>query len=215
VKGTLVEILSPRSIPFPTGRRYDRIAWIFDALKFPMERMAFQNWREKIFSHLEGAYILEVGVGTGKNLPFYPPGKSVTGIDISDRMLARARKKGADLRPPFQLMKMDVQALEFPESSFDALVSTYVFCSVSDPVKGLREVRRVLKPGGRVYFLEHVRPQEMRGRIFDLLNPLVVHLLGANINRDTASNIQKAGLRILLEEDLYLDVFKFIIADRA
>lgn len=215
MNGSLVEIFSPHSTDSPAGRRYDRIAWVFDTMEFPMERMASQKWREKLFSHLEGTHILEVGVGTGTNLPLYPLGKSVTGIDISDRMLDRARKKATHLGPLFNLMKMDIQAIEFPEDSFDTIVSTYVFCSVPHPVRGLREVSRVLKPKGRVYFLEHVRPRGMRGRIFDLLNPLVVRLVGANINRDTVSNIQKAGLRILLEENLYSDVFKFIIAERA
>lgn len=196
-------------------RRYDRIAWIFDSLEFPLERMAAKKWREKLFSRLEGQRILEVGVGTGKNLDYYPPGKEVTGIDISGRMLARARKKAARLGHPFNLLKMDAQALEFPDSSFEAIVSTFVFCSVPDPVKGLEEVRRVLKAKGKAYFLEHVRPRGFRGWIFDFLNSLAVRLMGGNINRDTVRNIEKAGFRILLEENLLSDVFKFIIAERA
>jgi len=193
-------------------RRYDRIAWVFDWMEFPMETMASEKWRKKLFSYVEGHSILEAGVGTGKNLPYYSPGKSVTGIDISERMLARARKKAKRMDHSFTLLKMDVQALEFPDRSFDSIVSTFVFCSVPDPVKGLEETRRVLKSKGRAYFLEHVRPRGFRGWIFDLVNPLFVRILGANINRNTVRNIEKSGFKILLEENLFSDIFKFIIA---
>ena len=165
-----------------------------------------------MFSYVEGHSILEAGVGTGKNLPYYSPGKSVTGIDISERMLARARKKAKRMDHSFTLLKMDVQALEFPDRSFDSIVSTFVFCSVPDPVKGLEETRRVLKSKGRAYFLEHVRPRGFRGWIFDLVNPLFVQIMGANINRNTVRNIEKSGFKILLEENLFSDIFKFIIA---
>lgn len=184
-------------------------------MEFPLERMAAKKWREKLFSRLEGQRILEVGVGTGKNLDYYPPGKEVTGIDTSERMLDRARKKAARLGLPFTLSKMDAQALEFPDSSFEAIVSTFVFCSVPDPVRGLEEVHRLLKAKGKAYFLEHVRPRGFRGWIFDFLNPPVAGIMGANINRHTVRNIERAGFRILLEENLFSDIFKFIIAERA
>jgi ubiquinone/menaquinone biosynthesis C-methylase UbiE len=110
---------------------------------------------------------------------------------------------------------MDVQALQFRVGSFDSAVSTFVFCSVPDPLKGLEELRRVLKPKGKAYFLEHVRPGGFRGRVFDLLAPLFVRITGANINRDTVTNIKRAGFCILLEENLFSDIFKFIIAENS
>lgn len=198
----------------PAEKRYDRIAWLYDWMESPMEKMASRNWRRVLFSRLKGRRILEVGVGTGKNLPFYPPGREVTGIDVSARMLERARQRTAFLQGRFTLLKMDVEHLEFPDASFDAVVSTYVFCSVPDPIKGLEEVRRVLKPGGKAYFLEHVRPSGLRGWVFDLLSPLVSRLIGPSINRDTVGNIRKAGLRILEEKFLSSDIFKIIIAQR-
>ncbi len=198
-----------------TELRYNRIALVFDILEYPMERIASKKWRKRLFSYVVGQRILEVGVGTGKNLPYYLSGKSVTGIDISDRMLSEAKKKAAHVNGSFNLLKMDIQALDFPEAYFDTVISTFVFCSVADPIKGLKEVWRVLKPKGRVYFLEHVRPPGWRGRIFDLLNPWVVRLLGANINRNTAENINKAGFHLLKEDNLLAGVFKFLIAERA
>ena len=195
-------------------KRYDRVAWIFDYIEFPMERMAAKKWREKLFSQLEGQHILEVGVGTGKNLEYYPSEKYVIGIDLSEKMLVRARKKTVFLAKPFTLLKMDVQALQFPDGYFDTAVSTFVFCSVTEPVKGLRELHRVLKRKGKAYFLEHVRPQGFRGWIFDLLSPIFVRIMGANINRETRKNIEKAGFVILQEENLFWDIFKLIAAER-
>lgn len=195
-------------------KRYDRLAWIYDYIEFPMEMMAAKKWRERLFSQLKGRHILEVGVGTGKNLGYYLPEKYVIGIDISEKMLVRAREKSFSLAKPFTLLKMDVQDLQFPDGYFDTAVSTFVFCSVPEPVKGLRELHRVLKPKGKAYFLEHVRPQGVRGWIFDLLSPIFVRIMGANINRETRKNIETAGFLILQEENLFSDIFKFIVAER-
>ncbi len=193
-------------------KRYDRLARCFDFLESPMEMMAAQKWRKKLFSQLEGQTILEVGVGTGRNFPYYPPGRSITAIDLSKKMLAQASLKAAQLKLSISLFKMDVQDLKFSSGSFDAVVSTFVFCSVADPEKGLQEIKRVLKPGGKIYFLEHVRPEGIMGNLFDLFNPFFLKMVGTNINRRTVRSIKKVSLCLLQEENLSGNIFKFIKA---
>ena len=186
-----------------TKTRYNRIAPLYNFME-AIPEMIFNPWRKKLLAKAKGK-ILEIGVGTGKNFPHYPYGACVTGIDIADRMLVIARKKASELGLSFDLSEGDVQNLHFPDNSFDTVVATFVFCSVPDPVQGLRELRRVVKPDGRILLLEHVRiDKPIIGWMMDRLNPWVVHVMGANINRRTIENVKKAGLRIESVEHLGL-----------
>lgn len=194
--------------------RYDRIAAIYDFLETPMERGRFTAWRQRLWAQVEGPRVIEVGVGTGKNFPFYLPNVSVTAIDFSPKMLERARQNAQGRGIPVDLQLMDVQHLSFPDNTFDDVVASFVFCSVSDPIEGIREIRRVTKPTGKVSLLEHVRPPGLAGHVADLLNPLVVGLYGANINRCTIDNVVRAGLTIERVEDLWDGVVKLIVARR-
>ena len=196
-----------------TRARYQRLSGIYDLMESSSEKR-YRPWRKQMWELVEGTEILEVGVGTGKNMPFYPIGIRMTAIDLTPGMLERARQRAVDLKLHIALKIGDVQAMEFPDSTFDAIVSTFVFCSVPDPVLGLKELARVLKPDGKIYLLEHVRiSSEPIGRLMDLLNPLVVRMIGANINRRTVENIQKAGLKIESVHDLAMQgMFKMIVA---
>lgn len=189
-------------------RKYNRNALLYDA----MDRMIRDIWRERVIGQARGR-VLEIGVGTGKNLPYYDPAVTteLVGIDFSPGMLSRARHK--ECRVPATLLEMDAQRMELPDAAFDTVLSTCVFCTVPDPVLGLKEARRVCKPGGQVLLLEHVRiDRPLIGTLMDLLDPLTVAVVGTHINRRTVANARLAGLTIERVEPVRGELVKLIHA---
>lgn len=196
-----------------TRARYERIAPLYDAMDAIAER-AFSDWREQLWSLVKGPRVLEVGVGTGKNMPYYPADVQVTAIDLTPGMVQRAQRRAGQLDLEVEVQLGDAQNLEFAAATFDEVVTTCVFCSVPDPLLGLEEVARVTKPGGRLLMLEHVRASEpLLGAAMDVVNPVAVRIMGANINRETVSNVSRSPWNVERVEDLGLgDIFKLIVA---
>ena len=196
-----------------TRRKYNRNSRFYNVLEFPMEWLFYRRWRRLLFSHLEGQRILEVGVGTGKNLPFYPGNnhRMVAGIDVSEGMLAHARRQAE--KRHVALVQADAQKLPFPDASFDTVLATFVFCSVPDPVMGLQEIHRVLKKEGQLLLLEHVLPENpVLARLFNAFNAYTVRRVGVHINRRTAKNIREAGFELVTERNLLSTIFKMFVA---
>ncbi len=205
-------VMKKKNTGNPEKERYSRIAPFFDLMEFLPEKLTMVRWRKELFSYLKPGQTLELGVGTGKNLPYYPPETPLVAVDISRRMIDIARKKTLSIpRPAFAVM--NAEELTFLDHSFENVVVTFVFCSVSDPLQGLRELRRVVQPDGQVLFLEHVLPgNPFLKFLFNALNPLVVRIFGANINRRTVQNITRAGFSVEKEMNLGGDIVKLIVA---
>ncbi len=200
-----------------TRGRYNRIAPLYDAMEGVVETLWYRRWRTRLWRDVVGPHVLELGVGTGKNIPFYPPGVQITAIDLSENMLKRARRKLAERpRENVTLQIADAQALTFADASFDTVLATFVFCSVPDPVQGLREALRVTRPGGQLLLLEHMlaRPEPL-ARIMTRLDPPFHWLSGVHIARRTVDNVEAAGWSIDSVTPLSPgSIFRHIVAHR-
>jgi len=186
---------------------YERNSKFYDFFESPMEFITFKSLRnrffKRVFEETEGKdlRVLEIGIGTGKNLPYYPENLKIYGCDLSYGMLEKAKKRSEDLKRKVFLLNTDAQLLGFKDNSFDIVITTFVFCSVAEPVTGLKEIKRVLKPGGKLFMLEHVRAEnEFFGKIMDIIDPITFNLTGAHINRKTKENLIKAGFEVKEEK---------------
>ena len=194
-------------------KKYDRIAPYFEALEAIMEGLFFKHWRKKLWAKLEGYHVLEIGVGTGKNFDFYPIDVRMTAVDFSAAMLKQAGFKKERKEIAVELSLMDVQSLQYADNSFDSVIGSFVFCSVPLPLKGLKELYRVCKPGGQVLLLEHVvSSKPMVAKIMNFVNPVFVGLVGANINRNTIKNIKACGFSSVRVDERSGDIIKLIEA---
>lgn len=187
-----------------TRSRYDLIAPLYNFMEWPIEKLVFKQWRKELWDQIRGPQVLEIGVGTGKNIPYYPEKIEVTAMDLSPGMLKRAKKRLAEKQKSrVTLKEMDAENMDFPDNHFDEAVATFVFCSVPDPVLGLKEALRVTKPGGTLHLLEHMRAdQSVVASAMDKLDRPIHYLIGVHIARRTVSNVQKAGWNIESVRDL-------------
>ena len=180
-------------------RQYDRTAGRYDDLIGFAEKVLFGGGREWVCSRAHGE-VLEIAAGTGRNLPFYGDDARLTAIELSPAMLEIARRRADDLGREADLRVGDAQDLPFPDARFDTVVCTLGLCTIPDHRRAVHEAARVLKPGGRLLFLEHVRSPLLPVRALQtLLNPITVLTESDHLLREPLPHVQEAGL---LVEDL-------------
>lgn len=195
-------------------RKYERIARFYDLLDRPFERRRYRPLRPILFEGL-GGKVLDAGVGTGCNLPFYPSAAWVVGIDLSRAMLGRAKAKAETLGPVPSLAQMDARRTAFRDGAFDAAVATFLFCVLDpgDQLPALRELARIVRHGGEVRLLEYAYSQHRIRRLVQRLwLPWVRFAYGAGFDRETARYLPDAGLVLIEQRYLFLDVLKLIVA---
>jgi len=195
-------------------KRYDRIAPIYDFWDIIPEWLFYSGWRRQLWNRPTAGRILEIGVGTGKNIPFYPPGAQVTAIDISPKMLERAAKRTVARQDvSVELLTMDVGEMSFADDAFDAVVGSFILTVLADPLRALQEIGRVCKPGGALFLLELTRSKnKLISLLQDLLTPLTYAVYGAHINRDTVTMIAQSDFEIISAKGMADGVAKLIDA---
>lgn len=191
-------------------KKWDRASRTYDFLTFG-EDLRQGDDKRALFARARGRTIF-VAVGTGNDIRFLPPGLDIVALDISPAMIERARPRAARYDGHLELRVMDVQQLEYEESSFETAVTACTFCSVPDPVRGLRELYRVLKPGGSLLMFEHMRSNvPMVGLALDAFTYLS-RLIGPDLNRETVLNVRRAGFELVRERNVYFDIVRAIEA---
>ena len=199
-------------MPITAREKWDWLSWTYDLMTFGEDRRQGEEKR-RLFAKIQGRTLL-VAVGTGNDLQYLPLDCNLITIDISSRMLAKARVKARRNSVDVKMVLTDAQRLAFADQTFDSVLTVCTFCSIPDPVQGLQELYRVLKPGGCLLMFEHVRSKiGPFALILDFMT-FLTRKFGPDLNRDTIGNVLQAGFRLRREENVYLDIVKTIEADK-
>jgi ubiquinone/menaquinone biosynthesis C-methylase UbiE len=182
-------------------------------LDLPFEYGRYRRLRRRMFEGLTGR-LLDAGVGTGRNIAFYPEGSEVTGIDLSPAMIARARRRGDKLGRAVELREMDVSATAFADNHFDAVIATFLFCVLEkdQQLPALMELARVCRAGGEIRLLDYVYSENPARRfVMRLWAPWVRAVFGAAFDRDTERYVADAGLELVERRFLVSDVIRLLV----
>ena len=193
-------------------RLYDSFSRWYDLAESIPELLFFSSLRRDLLRQAKGK-VLEVAAGTGRNLPYYPRECAITAVDLSQAMLQRAGTRAATLGMAVDFRVMDGENLKFKKGSFDTVVSTLTLCTFPDPKRALKEMSRVLKPGGRILLVEHGRSSlGWLSRWQDRHAPGHYARLGCRWNQKPLDIIRSAGLKVGYSQARFFDVFHAVVA---
>lgn len=192
--------------------KWDRTSRTYGLLTWGEERR-FGAAKQRLFAEMEGRCLM-AAAGTGVDFPHFRPGLTITAIDVSPGMIEQARDRAAAYPGSLTLQVMDLQALQFADATFDTAVTSCTLCSVPDPLRGLRELYRCLKPRGRLLMFEHVRSRIGPIALLQDVMTFITRRIGPDLNRDTVNNVVRAGFELRRETNVYLDIVKAIEARR-
>ncbi|MBW2232226.1 MAG: class I SAM-dependent methyltransferase [Deltaproteobacteria bacterium] len=194
-----------------TRAKWDRAAGTFDLMSSRGPEWRWAPAKREFFSAMHGK-VLFLAVGTGLDIPFFPPGLEITGIDISPRMLEKAQPRADAYEGKIELLEMDVHDLAFDAGRFDQVFTSCTFCSVPNPVGGLESLRRILEPRGELRMFEHTGSRWFPFSVMMHLMTPLSRQVGPEMNRPTVENVRRAGFLIREVKHIYLDVVKTITA---
>jgi len=192
---------------------YSTIARLYDVLDLPFEYFRYRPLRKLLWQGLNGR-ILDAGIGTGRNIPYYPAQAEMVGIDLSPAMLKRAADRQRRLGATVEMHHGNICETTFEDQSFDALVSSFLFCVLEDRLQlpALRELRRLCKPDGEIRILEYAYSKKpLRRIIMNLWAPWVQFAYGARFDRDTGQYARAAGLKIVEDRFVHGDIIKLLV----
>ncbi|WP_379151154.1 class I SAM-dependent methyltransferase [Paenibacillus sp. sgz5001063] len=171
-----------------------------------------QRWREHLLSHAKGE-VLEIAVGAGANFPYYPPGVKVTATDFSEAMIGKAERAANQHRVDVHFICSDIEEMDFPDHSFDTIISTLSFCSYDNPLMVLNKIKRWCKPDGQILLLEHGISSKLTVSVAQkALNPLLYRIYGCHHTRNIPEMIRESGLAINKSESYWLNMVHLIWA---
>ena len=194
-----------------TQAKWDKAAPTFDIMAGRGAEDRWRPFKQELFSKMEGK-VLFLALGTGLDIPTFPPGMHITALDISPKMLAVAAPRIAAYEGDIETRVMDVHELDYAEDTFDQVFTSCTFCSVPNPVEGLKQLRRVLKPGGDLYMFEHTGSRYYPFKLMMNVMTLITSRIGPDMNRTTVANVEAAGFKLREVNHLFLDVVKTIHA---
>lgn len=198
-----------------TQKKWDKAAANFDLMAGYGPEKRWLPYKRELFSNMGEGNILFLAVGTGLDIPAFPEGRNITGIDISQKMLDGAAQRAASYSGSLKLQQADVHDLPFADEQFDQIFTSCTFCSVPNPIDGLRALQRVLKPAGEMFMFEHTGSRYYPFKPMMNLMTLVSRKLGPDMNRTTVENVLAAGYQLKKVTHVYMDVVKTIHAVKA